>query len=101
MAPPFGKVGIDVTVEEAYNSARLTALSILGSLKRESGRSRRVLAWLRVFGMVNAAPGFQPATAVINGFSDLIVGLFRSHTRQACESRHRRRGTALQHARRD
>lgn len=76
MAPPFGKVGIDVTAEEAYNSARLTALSILGSLKRELGDLDRVTAWLRVFGMVNVAPGFNRTTAVINGFSDLIVELY-------------------------
>src|SRR5438270_12977439 len=49
---PFGKVGTDVTVEEGYHAARLTALAILGSLRRELGDLDRVTAWLRIFGMV-------------------------------------------------
>jgi enamine deaminase RidA (YjgF/YER057c/UK114 family) len=76
LAGPFGKVGTDVTVEQAYQSARLTALSVLGSLKRAIGSLDRVTAWLRVFGMVNAAPGFRDEPSVINGFSDLILEVF-------------------------
>jgi len=76
IAKPLGKVGADVTVEEAYQAARLTALSILGSLKRELGDLDRVTAWLRVFGMVNSAPGFNRQPSVINGFSDLILELY-------------------------
>jgi hypothetical protein len=57
LAGPLGKVGADVTPDQAYQSARLTALSILGSLQRELGDLDRVTAWLRVFGMVNSAPG--------------------------------------------
>lgn len=76
LAGPFGKVGADVSVEQAYGSARLTALSILGSLKRELGDLERVAAWLRVFGMVNSAPGFDQQPRVINGFSDLILDLY-------------------------
>jgi enamine deaminase RidA (YjgF/YER057c/UK114 family) len=75
-APPFGKVGAEVSVEEAYQSARLLGLSILGSLKRELGDLDRVTAWLRVLGMVNVAPGFNQTTRVINGFSDLIIELY-------------------------
>ena len=75
-APPFGKVGKDVTPEQAYQSARLTALAILASLKRELGDLDRVVAWLRVFGMVNSAPGFNQQPSVINGFSDLILELY-------------------------
>lgn len=73
---PLGKVGSDLTVEEGYLAARLTGLSILGSLKRELGSLDRVTAWLRVFGMVNSAPGFHRQPAVINGFSDLILELW-------------------------
>lgn len=73
---PFGKVGAEVTVEQAYQAARLVALAMLGNLKRELGDLDRVTAWLRVLGMVNAAPGFNRTTAVINGFSDLIVELY-------------------------
>ncbi len=82
IAGPFGKVGADITIEQAYNAARLTALAILGSLKRELGDLDRVSAWLRVFGMVNAAPGFNRTTAVINGFSDLIVELYGPYVGQ-------------------
>jgi enamine deaminase RidA (YjgF/YER057c/UK114 family) len=49
---------------------------VLGSLQRVLGDLDRVTAWLRVSGMVNAAPGFTGMPAVINGFSDLIVGLW-------------------------
>ncbi len=76
LAGPFGKVGGEVTPEAAYESARLTALSILGSLQRELGDLDRVTAWLRVFGMVNSAPGFRQQPIVINGFSDLILELY-------------------------
>lgn len=76
LAGPFGKVGASVTPEEAYKAARLTALSILASLKRELGDLDRVTRWLRVFGMVNSAPGFNQQPTVINGFSDLILEVY-------------------------
>jgi hypothetical protein len=76
LARPLGKVGAEVTEEEAYVAARLTGLAILGSLKRELGSLDRIAHWLRVFGMVNSAPGFNRQPAVINGFSDLIIEVF-------------------------
>jgi enamine deaminase RidA (YjgF/YER057c/UK114 family) len=76
LAGPFGKVGAEVSVDEGYQAARLTALSILGSLQRALGDLDRVAAWLRIFGMVNAAPGFTQEPAIINGCSDLILELF-------------------------
>jgi len=76
LAIPRGKVGRDVTLQEGYMAARLTALAVLGSLKRELGELERVSAWLRVFGMVNAAPGFVDLAPVINGFSELILELY-------------------------
>jgi len=76
LAQPLGKVGAQVSTEQAYGAARLTALAILGSLQRELGDLDRIAAWTRVFGMVNSAPGFTRQPAVINGFSDLILTVF-------------------------
>jgi len=84
---PFGKVGTELTVEQGYQAARMVALGMLGNLKRALGDLDRVSAWLRVFGMVNAAPGFTQLPSVINGFSDLIIELYGkergSHARSA------------------
>ncbi len=87
IAAPFGKLGRELTVEQGYVAARLTALSILGSLKRALGELDRISAWTRVFGMVASAPGFNRQPSVINGCSDLILELFGSevgaHARSA------------------
>ena len=68
-------------------AARLTGLSMLGSLQRALGDLDRIVAWTRVFGMVNSAPGFNRQPTVINGFSDLILDLFGpqvgAHSRSA------------------
>ncbi|HUN36848.1 MAG TPA: RidA family protein [Trebonia sp.] len=72
----LGKVGTEVSEVDAYEAARLTALSIMASLQRAVGDLDRVTGWLRVFGMVNVAEGFTRTPAVINGFSDLILDLW-------------------------
>ena len=69
----LGKVGAEVSQDQAYQAARQTGLAILTSLKQELGDLDRVEKWLKVFGMVNSAPGFKNQPAVINGFSDLIL----------------------------
>ena len=71
-----GKIGADLTIEEGYAAARDTALGILGDLKRELGDLDRVVSWVRVFGMVNSAPGFSAQAQVIDGFTDLMVALY-------------------------
>jgi enamine deaminase RidA (YjgF/YER057c/UK114 family) len=76
LAGPLGKVGAEVTLEQGYEAARRTALAILASLERELGDLERVDRWVRVFGMVNSAPGFDRQPAVINGFSDLVLELW-------------------------
>jgi enamine deaminase RidA (YjgF/YER057c/UK114 family) len=86
LAQPLGKVGAEVSPEQAYQAARLTGLAILGSLQRELGDLDRVTAWLRVFGMVNAAPGFRAEPAVINGCSDLILELYGQEVGQHARS---------------
>jgi YjgF/chorismate_mutase-like, putative endoribonuclease len=86
-AEPSGKLGKELNVEQGYIAARRMALSILGSLKRAIGDLDRIAAWVRVFGMVNSAPGFTQQPSVINGFSDLIHELFGpeigAHSRSA------------------
>jgi enamine deaminase RidA (YjgF/YER057c/UK114 family) len=87
IAQPLGKVGRELTPEQGYQAARLTALAILGSLQRALGSLDRITAWTRVFGMVNSAPGFNRQPGVINGCSDLILELFGAqvgaHSRSA------------------
>jgi enamine deaminase RidA (YjgF/YER057c/UK114 family) len=76
IAGPLGKLGRELTVEQGYAAARLTALSILSGLRRALGDLDRITAWTRVFGMVNSAPGFVQQPAVVNGFSDLVLEVF-------------------------
>jgi enamine deaminase RidA (YjgF/YER057c/UK114 family) len=73
---PQGKLGRDVTIEEGYATARAVALSMLASLKQELGDLDRVKRVVRLFGMVNAAPGFDRMPQVIDGASDFFYELF-------------------------
>jgi enamine deaminase RidA (YjgF/YER057c/UK114 family) len=81
-----GLVGSDLTLDEGYHAARLTALSMLASLKRELGVLDRVTEWIRAVGYVYCAPGFAQNAAVTNGFSDLIVELWGDAGRHARSS---------------
>jgi len=76
VAQPLGKVGRDLSVDQGHAAARRVAISVLASLQRALGDLDRVVAWNRVFGMVNSAPGFNRQPAVINGFSELILELW-------------------------
>lgn len=76
MAEPRGKVGAELTLEQGQAAARLVALSMLSTLRRELGSLDRVAAWVRVFGMVNVAPGFGNIPGVINGFSQVLIDVF-------------------------
>jgi enamine deaminase RidA (YjgF/YER057c/UK114 family) len=78
LAGPLGRVGAEVSPEQGYAAARLVALAHLASLKRALGDLDRITAWLRVFAMVNTAPGFNETPRVTNGYSDLILELFGS-----------------------
>jgi enamine deaminase RidA (YjgF/YER057c/UK114 family) len=77
-AGPFGKVGLEVSPEQAYAAAQLAALSILGNLKRALGDLDRISAWLVVSGHVAVAPGFNRTTNILNGCSDLLLEVFGS-----------------------
>ena len=76
MAQPLGQVGAEVTVEQATEAARKVALTMLGTIQREIGDLDRIDCWVKVFGMVNSAPGFTGQTAVINGFSEQVIEIF-------------------------
>ena len=78
-----GRLGEDMTIEEGYDAARLTALNILGSLKGEIGDLNKVVRFVKVIGMVNSTPNFNQQPAVINGFSDFIVEIFGDRGRHA------------------
>ncbi len=68
-----GKVGQDLTLEEGYEAARLTAIALLASLKAEIGDLNKVTRIVKVTGMVNTTADFTEHPQVINGFSDLMV----------------------------
>ena len=70
-----GKVGAELSTEDGYQAARLTALNQLRSLL-DAGLDLDRLRWIKVLGMVNSAPDFHEQPAVINGFSDLVIDLF-------------------------
>jgi enamine deaminase RidA (YjgF/YER057c/UK114 family) len=81
-----GKVGADLTLEEGREAARMTALSILATLDAEPGGLDAIVRIVKVFGMVNAAPGFNQMPAVIDACSELLIDVFGNaghHTRSA------------------
>ena len=81
-----GKVGRDLTLAEGVVAARMTALSILATLDAQPGGLDAIARIVKVFGMVNVAPGFNQTPAVIDGCSNLLVDVFGEagrHTRTA------------------
>jgi enamine deaminase RidA (YjgF/YER057c/UK114 family) len=81
-----GKVGGDLSLDDGRRAARVTGLSILATLQVELGDLDRIQRIVKVFGMVNVAPGFNQTPAVIDGCSDLLIEVFGEagrHTRRA------------------
>jgi len=74
--PIKGKLGKDLTVEQGYQSARLTAINHLAMIKEVIGDLDYVIRIVKMIGYVNAAPGFTEAPWVLNGASDLLVEVF-------------------------
>ena len=81
-SPITGKVGRDVTVEEAYEHAKLIGLGLLAAAKLAAGDLDKVEV-LKVLGMVNAVPEFKDQPKVINGCSDLFVAVLGERGRHA------------------
>ncbi len=78
-----GKLGADMDVDAGYAAARLTAISLVGTLKAALGELSRVSRIVRVAGYVNATPDFTRHPSVINGCSDLMVEVFGDRGRHA------------------
>ncbi len=71
-----GKLGADLSIEEGYEGARLTAINQLAVLKEMLGDLNKVKRIVKVLGLVNSDPSFIEQPKVINGFSDLMVEVF-------------------------
>jgi enamine deaminase RidA (YjgF/YER057c/UK114 family) len=78
-----GKVGTDLTIEEGYAAARITAINHIAILKSEIGDLNKVVRIVKVLGMVNADSSFTQQPAVINGYTDLMVEVFGERGRHA------------------
>ena len=78
-----GKVGADVSVEDAVEAAKLCALGNLSALQQEIGDLGRVARVVKLLGFVNSAPGFGEQPKVIDGASGLLISLFGDRGRHA------------------
>ena len=78
-----GKVGADLSIEEAYEAARFAGIAQLSALKAEIGDLNKVVRVVKVTGMVNATNDFTDQPEVINGFSDLMVEVFGERGKHA------------------
>ncbi len=77
-----GRVGEDISTEEAYKCARLMGRGLLAAAKLAAGDLAKVEV-LKLLGMVNAVPGFGDQPKVINGCSDLFVEVLGERGRHA------------------
>lgn len=78
-----GRVGEEITKEQGVEAARAVGLTMLATLKQYLGDLNRIDRFVKVLGMVNAAPDFKHHPQVINGFSDLMVQIFGENGRAA------------------
>jgi enamine deaminase RidA (YjgF/YER057c/UK114 family) len=79
-----GKVGSELTTEEAYDAARVVGLNILATLKHElDGDLDRVKQFVKVMAFVNCVDGFSNQPKVVNGCSDMLGAVFGDKGRHA------------------
>ncbi|PVE20546.1 hypothetical protein DC522_31635 [Microvirga sp. KLBC 81] len=78
-----GRLGRDISIEEAYEEARLTGLNLLAVAKSALGELNRIEAVIKLLGMVNAEADFSDHPKVINGCSDLLVDVLGDAGRHA------------------
>jgi enamine deaminase RidA (YjgF/YER057c/UK114 family) len=79
----LGRVGEEVSVEDAYQSARLCAINGLAAVKEVIGSLDRIKRIVKVNGYVRSAPGFNEQHKVLNGASDLLEQLFAERGKHA------------------
>ena len=72
----LGRVGDDISVEEAARAARTTAHLLCRTLRDELGSLDRVDRWLKALVLVRSAPGFAEQPVVANGFSNAVAELW-------------------------
>ena len=82
-----GKVGKDLTTDEAYQAAKRCGLSIVSQVKEACGGDlSKIKSWIKLTGFVNSTDDFIEQPKVINGASDLVASIFGDagmHTRAA------------------
>ncbi len=78
-----GKLGLDITIEEGYEGARLAAINQLAVLKNMLGNLNKVKRIVKVLGFVNSDPSFTDQPRAVNGFSDLMVNVFGENGKHA------------------
>ena len=72
----FGKLGKELTLEEGYNAAKLTALNLISILKKTVGDLDKVKQIVKLLAFVASTDDFTQQPAVVNGASDLFVEVF-------------------------
>jgi len=78
-----GRVGAEVTLEQAYECARQCAINSLSGLKQSIGNLERVDEIVKVLGFVNSAEDFHRQPEVMNGFTDFMIEVFGEKGRHA------------------
>ena len=71
-----GKVDVDITPEQACDTARALAIKMLATVKHHVGDLDRVEKVVKILGMINSHPDFEKPNAVLNGASDLFFEVF-------------------------
>lgn len=71
-----GKLGRDISIEQGYEAAKLTAIEHIAVLKSELGDLCKVKRIVKVLGMVNSTDDFTEQPKVINGYSDIMFSVF-------------------------
>ncbi len=71
-----GKVGLEISEEEAYETAKALALKMIATLQYHVGDLDKIKRVVKILGMINAHPDFERHNVVLNGASDLFFEVF-------------------------